>query len=1071
MRLRKSFVIVISSSLVVALLGMALLLWKVGYFAEDSIRITEQDLLAAAGRLHRSAPTVQSLPEPIEPGRAVRLAIGNTGMPGESESQTVGDLVIANLNGAAGLELIERQALDKIVSELQLNARGLVRASDAVRAGQLLRADWFLLGTPAVVNGSNVAVVRLVDARTGVMREAAMIPRDVNVQMIASNLATFVRQSRQDAANPRLKTYLAVGGLEDISLNSRQADLPQQLRSYLIAAYQGSAVTLLEREFVNLLLKELHLDLAGLAENQNNPPQPMQAAYWMVDGVYQSYETTNMQIELALDVRRALGRGHRLEFRERSNEDFFRAVKAGIDRIIAQDKQALVFSRLTESKSLLQKGKELARISGDFWSHAWVSYEGYSRMAENEMARRRRNAIEAVRCFETVLLLEPLNREARVSLATCFRKTLIERLDEAREQYRHVIDESASDEWSEIARQGLVRSFEWPNPSSSKLHWFQHAVKGTTNPAAIAFYETQAKRAAEEAIIVRGNSTEAEVLAEKRLFERFQSFDRMLRSGSGTYSASMGMDAFLEVLGNDREKAGRRLAGLYPRIRADFPVAAPYLLASIITFQTDTNASIFDEFSTTLDWCVENADQLPNRVVSFWVHLRSTVYYWANDHGFPAIALKALETIARATALDSEDERKFGQASDRLAMAFQLMACQKWSNALPIFETFGNRPYEMGNRGPWGPAFTVILPNKQAALCREKLGLPKLHDPREFELGQPCIHFHHPRRYSSTSGDNPLVGADWNGLWIAFSGELMRVDFDLKTNSVTRMPLEGDTPASAIHIGPLSIWIGTAGGGIVEFERATQKVRMITEKEGLLMNHISGLWSVGDTLWIGYGNAWGGGLGKYDIKSRTITSFRTSSLGDITDATQPPRTAVTHIRPGADADIWFKSGAASMRYRTVQNTWEARSYSRGESLMCYEIGAGQLFEGIREELVSLTIETKTHPRATNSIHKAIRVVSVQEADSIRTTLATNRSGQYVTRSASGGLPPPRRYQSVFPHGPTRTPSSGKGPASKLSNNSNARPGTTLGWRARIRRSRGSRGRDHQEDCVHPRTGC
>jgi len=49
-------------------------------------------------------------------------------------------------------------------------------------------------------------------------------------------------------------------------------------------------------------------------------PKPMQAAYWMVDGFYQSYETTNLQVELVLNVRRLLGKNQRIQVRDKPGE-------------------------------------------------------------------------------------------------------------------------------------------------------------------------------------------------------------------------------------------------------------------------------------------------------------------------------------------------------------------------------------------------------------------------------------------------------------------------------------------------------------------------------------------------------------------------------------------------------------------------------------------------------------------------------------------------------------------------------------------------------------------------------
>ncbi len=141
-----------------------------------------------------------------------------------------------------------------------------------------------------------------------------------------------MRESRKNAASSELHTFLAIGAFEDLSSNRRQEAFPKQLRSYLTAAYRGSGVTLLEREAVDTLLQEVHLDMAGLTEgSETNAPQPMQSAYWLVDGAYQSYETTNFQVELVLKVWRIFGQHEQIVIRGQPDEALFANVKGDID--------------------------------------------------------------------------------------------------------------------------------------------------------------------------------------------------------------------------------------------------------------------------------------------------------------------------------------------------------------------------------------------------------------------------------------------------------------------------------------------------------------------------------------------------------------------------------------------------------------------------------------------------------------------------------------------------------------------------------------------------------------------
>jgi len=186
-------------------LGGALAWVLVRWYNEREVSLpvaTEKEIAKAYeqkfGKLGEpAAPPLPALPL----GRSVRLAIGGLGFNGEAVDRDLADLLVARLTGAPGLELVDRLSLDKVLNELQLSLLGLVRAKDAVRAGKLLRADWFLLGTPAVVNGTNVAVLRIVDARTGMMRDATMIARKADAAEVASTVAAFVQQTRQDAGS------------------------------------------------------------------------------------------------------------------------------------------------------------------------------------------------------------------------------------------------------------------------------------------------------------------------------------------------------------------------------------------------------------------------------------------------------------------------------------------------------------------------------------------------------------------------------------------------------------------------------------------------------------------------------------------------------------------------------------------------------------------------------------------------------------------------------------------------------------------------------------------------------
>ena len=367
--------------------------------------LTQKEIIEASRRFHGAQPAVQAAPASLPASRSIRLAVGSLGLADDSQNRQLVDLVTAELSGAPGLELVERQSLDKVLAELHMSLSGLFRAKDAVAVGKLLRADWFLLGTRTLVAGSNSIVVRVVDARTGIMRDAGVFASGQTPTGLASKIAEFMRQCRKNASLGQQAVYLAVGTFQDLGINSRQADFPTQLRGYLIAAFQGGPVTLLEREYVEALLQEVHLDLAGLTEGSSlEAPAPMQSAFWTVTGSYQSYETTNLQVELDLEVARSFGKTESVSLRGQPGGPLYQEVKQAIDRAMSKDTAAIIPTRQSEVRRQMANGKQLAGINSAFQGPDLVYLgEAFNTVLdEQKAARKKRNAEEALRAFQTV---------------------------------------------------------------------------------------------------------------------------------------------------------------------------------------------------------------------------------------------------------------------------------------------------------------------------------------------------------------------------------------------------------------------------------------------------------------------------------------------------------------------------------------------------------------------------------------------------------------------------------------------------------------------------------------------
>lgn len=919
----------------ITILGLGLLLlWAVPLatnwfqYRQAGKAITNSDISRKMAEIGESAQVTQASVERLDMKQTVRLAIGWIGLSDEEQNRRASDLTLTQLGGTPGLEMVDRQSFDVVLGELNLSASGLVRAKDAVRVGKLLRADWFLLGSSMSLNGTNFIVVRIVDARTGIMRDARVFDREQALPQIATHLSNFVRQCRQDAAVARTRVYLAIGAFEDLSVNNRQANFATELRGYLTAAYRGGNVTLLEREYVDTLLKEVRLDLAGLTEEvATNVSQPMQSAFWLLTGQYQSYETTNLQVELNLNVQRIFGTINHFRLRSLPGGPVGEQVKQTIDHLINQNAGVVAPTRVSEIRAQMAIGKELVTKDHSWFDLVWM--QSYGEHSAPEMALRRRNTEEAIRAFETVLILDPGNREAKMYLAVCFRRAFIGRIIEARDYYREILETREQDQWTTLAQRALVETFQWSS-SQEKANWFTSAIQLSTNSATAEFYRQQSTTASNNLVIESGVGKKAVELAQKRLLDRIRSNRDYIKNNSGSYDPSYGMGDFAEAFSNDETEAARRLVEFLPQMKAEFPEMIPYLLASVVASQPDTNGTVVAEFEQVLDDCIKTPLRV-FKVEQFWQEIRWSVYDWCFEKTNYPLAVKLMEGERRAAA---EGHAADFNDQEKIKLAYAYMATEQWKLALDAFDSFSNKLVRAEGGGPWGKAFVPILTGKMADHCRDKLGQATVRDSREFDIGPNLVCMHTASEFA----------CDADGLWVAIAGQLIRLDFDFKTNMVVKLPIDLNTPISCLSVGGKKIWIGTGGEGLVEFDKASRNCRRFTEADGLMMDYLTSLQASGELLWIGYGGTTGGGLGQLDIRTQKFKSFMPSlnSLG----GEAPPRQPIKNITTRGDGDLWILSSHKIQKFHVLRDSWETLPNKAGYYVTSFSVDADRLIEGI-----------------------------------------------------------------------------------------------------------------------------
>jgi tetratricopeptide (TPR) repeat protein len=696
-------------------------------------------------------------------------------------------------------------------------------------------------------------VARLVDARTGALINASVFEVADGTIRFSEALAEFLLSCRSNARASAGPAYLAVGIFEDLGSNDRQADLPARLRADLTLASQTWNLTLLERECVSILLQEVRLDLAGLTERtETGAPAQFLPAFWLVDGHYQSYEKATSQVELVVNVRRIFGRTKSFTLEAPSVEALLSMVRASVESVLqGKHESVMIPSRMSEVRAQLLTGRQLIHPDG----RADLVVDFRANLDEQELRRKRRNLEEAMRAFETVLLLDPGNREAMLSLGHCLRQEAIGRPDEGRELYRKVLEQNVSDSWTQVASNALrlwFMPYEWDTAAT----WFAEAATQTSNTNLMAFYREQATEAAIRARVRTGaDQTDPEFLKrlEDRLSAEIESTMRVFQGKGGNFRHDLGTYELARAYGTNTAGAANHLAALYPHLKTKFPMAAPYLLVAVVEHQVDTNAPVIAEFERTVDEFEQHPDLAPQHP-EFW-EWANALYLWCfKNHRYDLAA--RLTGNHLETTPHPKDELK-------IQFAFACLALEQWQKALDIFESFSKRPVLMEHRGPWGSSATPVLTAWEVDYCRQKLGLPPQVDPREFSLGKPLLRW--PK--------SPRLTADSEALWIGTEGELQRVPLHPGGTPPARIPLGTRDEITALTAGSQRVWIGTESSGLVEFDIESKKSLSWTEVDGLLMNSILALELQGELLWIGYGSKSAGGLGYLNTRTGKCTAF------------------------------------------------------------------------------------------------------------------------------------------------------------------------------------------------------
>ena len=876
----------------------------------------------AAGSATNS-PASSDRPRSVLEGHP-RLAIGPLGTGSDSLTGTLMDLLAAELTASNRFELVERASLQTALREIGLSLAGYAKPADSLRLGHLLRADLMLLGGSASMKQTNTLVARLVDAHTGVILDMTIIPAPYeNLRRAAAALAKFANEAGRSGSGAP-STFLAVSTFENLGVNRRYPNFSDDLAAAIVASYQGTKVTILERQIIETLFDEMRLSLSGLAEDTGPLPE-MKSTFWLVDGFYQSYEKAGPEVELILRVQKMRGGRTTIHLTGQPGPEFVSRVKKAIDDALAAPAPALLdVVHRDEVQAQMALGMQRADMREEDLADVFIpliqDLGGAAGLAD--FPQRVQNLEQAMKAFQTVLLLDPANDRAQICLALCMISPYINRLPEARALLREVYDRAKDETTRKCAFKTLLASYVSAdfNRQTDLLKNYEEAKQLRDQ-----FPQSQASidiwlGSLADTLMKQGRISFEENLPYAISYQRTQLDHTAYQLEIGRGFVGFEFNHLLHACNFDKPATAKAVNEILPSFIEKYPNLQPYLLAVAVPYQVTTNSPVIADFRAAFVKVVSDPTLLPHSP-SFYSQA-SLAATWARDWRLFDLAAEILEA-RRAAAQSKQAAPLDDRALNVLGTAYIGMG--RWQEALPIFELLERKT-------------TVRTDAKAladlAALCRQKLGLPapapetKPGAPAVFKLRTPELVLPAESVFAMTS----------EGLWIATPSQLYL--YLGGSNLTASVSLRGRLAGSPLCIaaGEGKVWIGTSGEGLLELDRETSRISRLTEKDGLLMERVSALHLYEGRLWIGHARAQVGGVSALDLRSHKLTTFVPPLLSDPKSGSQinkpkpeegiigldaAPRFPVMSIAHADSEEIWFGVwGRGGQRYWVSKDKWD-----------------------------------------------------------------------------------------------------------------------------------------------------
>ena len=292
----------------------------------------------------------------------LRLAIGPIFAPAgnaalEKAATTLPDMITADLSRDSRFQMVERDKVNAIWSEIHLAEGERMSANAVIKMGHFLSCDWLVSGSFAQTDTGPQIWVKVINIQDSVVVDLECVPFDqTNYSATAKAIADFLVKAR---ARSKPSEFIALGKFQDMSITANKENwaprLVALLEKHLLAAGYG----VVERAAIGPIYTEFEFQNAGLTSTSSNRVR-LKPAFWIIDGGCKWFHDTQDKLSVTVRIQKMGGGEELFSFSKPPGKELEKEVLNTVQKALATSRSPTLAQALAgEVKMLAARQAEL----------------------------------------------------------------------------------------------------------------------------------------------------------------------------------------------------------------------------------------------------------------------------------------------------------------------------------------------------------------------------------------------------------------------------------------------------------------------------------------------------------------------------------------------------------------------------------------------------------------------------------------------------------------------------------------------------------------------------------------